>query len=56
MVGEALDEAPVEVCEPEEGLDFTFSSGVGHSVTPVTFTGSILTSPSETITDRKSVV
>ena len=27
MVGEALDEAPVEVCEPEEGLDFTFSSG-----------------------------
>ena len=26
MVGEVLDEAPVEVCEPEEGLDFTFSS------------------------------
>ena len=27
MVGEVLDEAPVEVCEPEEGLDFMFSPG-----------------------------
>ena len=27
VVREVLDEAPVEVCEPEEGLDFMFSSG-----------------------------